>query len=102
MRLTAQPALRAYPELTAAGRYEPSVNLVIFSLAGVLTQISVMSDFHKALLTNGVLKQLSNQFKANAKKGKGLNILALANQQQRDNYNTEVSAEITVFAALRS
>jgi len=76
-------------------RYEPSVNLVIFSLAGVLTQISVMSDFHKALLTNGVLKQLSNQFKANAKKGKGLNILALANQQQRDNYNTEVSAEIT-------
>merc|ERR1740115_360436 len=76
-------------------RYEPSVNLVIFSLAGVLTQISIMGDFHKALLTNGVLKQLSNQFKGNAKKGKGLNILALANQQQRDNYNTEVAAEIT-------
>jgi len=76
-------------------KYAPSVNLVIFSLAGLLTQISVMSDFHNALLNNGVLKQLATQFKNNEKKGKGLNILEKANEQQKANYDTQVAQEIT-------
>ena len=51
------------------GRYEPTIGMVFFSLAGILTQISVMSDFHKALVNESVIKQLATKYKSNAEPG---------------------------------
>jgi hypothetical protein len=81
-------------------RYEPKFNIVLFTLAGLLTQISVMDDFQKALLHGGVLNKLSQKWKNNAKCGYGLNILAEASAQERAEYDTQVAQEITTQNAI--
>ena len=58
----------------ATGRYEPTIGIVFFSLAGVLTQISVMSDFHNALVKEGVIGQLGTKYRSNAEPGEMLRV----------------------------
>jgi len=75
--------------------YVPKMHMIMFSLAGLMTAISVMDEFQNALLKKGgTLHALEQKHKNNTGRGEGFNLLKEATAQERANYDAQVIAEI--------
>jgi len=77
--------------------YVPKMHMIMFSLAGLMTAISIMNEFQEALMKKGgTLHALEQKHKNNTGHGKGFNLLKEATAQERADYDAQVSGEIQI------